>query len=207
MFSYILTFWFVNIFRQGSLSSLPIRSSRSSDTLQRHLLLLDGHSLSQIEQWGRVRCRNSKREAEVSILLSIMMWIKCLSIETLYSTLKIGCTIMSNKIYLSLIWDYNYYYRYRVIFNLFILMGISWTAEVVSFILDGSFYFWFFTDLINSLIGFIIFVIFVCKPRIKKLLIQNCPCLKKLFTSVDFVRRRTLLLSYRSSSRTATSSL
>ncbi len=77
-----------------------------------------------------------------------------------------------------------------MIFNLFILMGISWTTEVVSFILDGSFYSWFFTDCINSLMGFIIFVIFVCKARICRLLIQNCSCLKKLFSSVESLPRR-----------------
>ena len=57
-----------------------------------------------------------------------------------------------------------------------------------SFILDGSFYYWFITDLINSLMGFIIFVNFICKARIGRLLIQNCSCLKKLFSSFEFVR-------------------
>ena len=71
-------------------------------------------------------------------------------------------------------------------------MGISWTTEVVSFILDGSFYSWFFTDLVNSLMGFIIFVNFVCKARIGRLLVQNCSCLKKLFASYEFVRGQTL---------------
>jgi len=85
-----------------------------------------------------------------------------------------------------------YYNRYSVIFNLFILMGVSWTTEVVSFILDGSFYSWFFTDLVNSLMGFIIFVNFVCKPRIGRLLVQNCSCLKKLFSSFEFARRQAL---------------
>ena len=93
---------------------------------------------------------------------------------------------MSNKInvilFANLIGNYYYLYRYRVIFNLFILMGISWSTEVISFILDGSFYSWFITDLINSLMGFIIFIIFVCKARIGRLLLQNCPRLKKLFS-------------------------
>jgi len=103
---------------------------------------------------------------------------------------------MSNKInvirFENLI-GYSYcYYRYRVIFNLFILMGISWSTEVVSFILDGSFYSWFLTDLINSLMGFIIFIIFVCKARIGRLLLQNCPRLKKLFSLFELlVRGRT----------------
>ena len=95
-----------------------------------------------------------------------------------------------------------YYYRYCVIFNLFILMGISWTAEVVSFILDGSFYSWLLTDLINSLIGFIIFVNFVCKARIGTLLIHHCPCLNRL-SSIEFIRRRLMADPRRSSSQTA----
>ena len=94
-----------------------------------------------------------------------------------------------------------------MIFNLFILMGISWTTEVVSFILDGSFYSWFFTDCINSLMGFIIFIIFVCKARIGRLLIQNCSCLKKLFSSVEFVSGRTLPRRRSTASRSAAISM
>ena len=80
-------------------------------------------------------------------------------------------------------------------------MGISWTAEVVSFVLDGSFYSWFLTDLINSLIGFIIFVNFVCKARIVTLLIHHCPCLNKL-SSIEFIRKRLMADPHRSSCQT-----
>jgi len=100
------------------------------------------------------------------------------------------------------------YNRYSVIFNLFILMGVSWTTEVVSFILDGSFYSWFFTDLVNSLMGFIIFVNFVCKARIGRLLLQNCSCLKKLLSSFEFVRGHQTLSRRRSTeSRSAAISM
>jgi len=60
----------IYIYRQGSLPSLPIRSSRSADPVQPHLFLLDGNYIPSVEQWRRIRCWISKREAEVSILLS-----------------------------------------------------------------------------------------------------------------------------------------
>ncbi len=71
-------------------------------------------------------------------------------------------------------------YRFRVIFSLFILMGVSWMMEVISFAVGGSAYIWIPTDILNILTGVFIFVIFVCKPNVWKLLKLKCPCLKRL---------------------------
>ncbi|XP_032665203.1 G-protein coupled receptor Mth2-like [Odontomachus brunneus] len=63
--------------------------------------------------------------------------------------------------------------------KLFILMGITWSMEIISWIFKSApEYTWDFSDLINSLYGLMIFIIFVCKDNIKKLLLkkfrQNC---------------------------------
>lgn len=70
--------------------------------------------------------------------------------------------------------------RFRVIFSLFILMGVSWMMEVISFAVGGSAYIWIPTDILNILTGVFIFVIFVCKPNVWKLLKTKCPCLEGL---------------------------
>lgn len=67
-----------------------------------------------------------------------------------------------------------------MIFSLFILMGVSWMMEVISFAVGGSAYIWIPTDILNILTGVFIFVIFVCKPNVWKLLKLKCPCLKRL---------------------------
>ena len=67
-----------------------------------------------------------------------------------------------------------------MIFSLFILMGLSWMMEVISFAVGGSAYIWIPTDIINILTGVFIFVIFVCKPNVWKLLKLKCPCLEGL---------------------------
>lgn len=71
-------------------------------------------------------------------------------------------------------------YRFCVLFNLFIVMGVSWTAEVISFAIEGSVYKWFIADITNSMTGVFIFFIFIYKPRIWKLLGQKFPGLKRL---------------------------
>lgn len=69
--------------------------------------------------------------------------------------------------------------RLRVIFSLFILMGVSWMTEVISFAAGGVAYIWLLTDMFNILTGVFIFVIFVCKPNVWKLLKMKFPCFER----------------------------
>lgn len=68
----------------------------------------------------------------------------------------------------------------RLIFSLFILMGVTWTMEVASFAIGGSAYFWIPTDILNILTAIFIFYIFVCKPNVWNLLKLKFPWLKAL---------------------------
>jgi len=65
--------------------------------------------------------------------------------------------------------------RFRVMFSIFILMGVSWMMEIISFVVGGvsKEYIWIPTDVINILTGLFIFVIFVCKRNVWKLLAQK----------------------------------
>jgi G protein-coupled receptor Mth (Methuselah protein) len=47
-------------------------------------------------------------------------------------------------------------------------MGINWVMEVVSWAAGGPDYIWYFTDLINTLQGVIIFAIFVWESRARE---------------------------------------
>lgn len=62
--------------------------------------------------------------------------------------------------------------------NLFIVMGVNWLAEILSwaFSSSSSESLWYVTDIGNSLQGVFIFLIFVCKKRVLKLLNKKlCP--------------------------------
>lgn len=66
--------------------------------------------------------------------------------------------------------------RFNLYLKLFIVMGINWAMELVSFALEGPKYIWFVTDFGNTLQGLLIFLIFVWKRRILRLLNQKlCP--------------------------------
>jgi len=53
-------------------------------------------------------------------------------------------------------------------------MGITWSMEIVSWLFESApQYVWYLTDLINTLQGLIIFIIFVWKEKIKRLLLKR----------------------------------
>uniref|UniRef100_A0A2H1W4J5 SFRICE_020326 n=1 Tax=Spodoptera frugiperda TaxID=7108 RepID=A0A2H1W4J5_SPOFR len=55
--------------------------------------------------------------------------------------------------------------RFTVYVKLFIVMGISWILEVISYLVPQADAVWWVTDAYNVLIGLIIFIIFVCKQN------------------------------------------
>jgi len=52
--------------------------------------------------------------------------------------------------------------------KLFLVMGITWLMEVLSFVIGATCYAWLATDLMNCLRGFFIFMIFVKKKDVIK---------------------------------------
>lgn len=65
---------------------------------------------------------------------------------------------------------YLWEYRFRVIGSLFILMGVPWLMEVISFAVGGSRFIWMATDILNIFTGVFMFVITVCKSKVWKLI-------------------------------------
>ncbi|KAK9504340.1 hypothetical protein O3M35_010695 [Rhynocoris fuscipes] len=62
--------------------------------------------------------------------------------------------------------------RFKLYVKLFLVMGINWVAELISFILGKQVpqYFWYLTDLTNTLQGVFIFIIFVWKRKVRRLI-------------------------------------
>lgn len=69
--------------------------------------------------------------------------------------------------------------RFRAISVLFILMGVCWITEVISFAVGGSAYLWIPTDILNILTAVFVFFVFVCKPSVWSLLMKKHPSLQK----------------------------
>ncbi|KAL1132465.1 hypothetical protein AAG570_010420 [Ranatra chinensis] len=67
-------------------------------------------------------------------------------------------------------------FRFNLYLKLFVVMGINWVMELVSWVVKGPQQIWYLTDITNTLQGVFIFVIFVCKRRIFRLINQKlCP--------------------------------
>nr|XP_034175038.1 G-protein coupled receptor Mth2-like isoform X2 [Osmia lignaria] len=66
---------------------------------------------------------------------------------------------------------------FNLYLKLFIVMGINWSMEIVSWLCNNSpAYIWYLTDLTNTLQGVIIFLIFVWKDKIRRLLLKRFGC-------------------------------
>ncbi|XP_076622134.1 G-protein coupled receptor Mth2 isoform X2 [Colletes latitarsis] len=92
---------------------------------------------------------------------------------------------------------------FNLYLKLFIVMGINWSMEVVSWLFNNSpAYIWYLTDLTNTLQGVIIFLIFVWKDKIKRLLLKRFGC-----RDTNVLSRNSTRSAYHSSaSRTCTTS-
>ncbi|XP_054290645.1 probable G-protein coupled receptor Mth-like 3 [Macrosteles quadrilineatus] len=66
--------------------------------------------------------------------------------------------------------------RFYLYLKLFIVMGLNWTLDILSFLIGGPESFWLVTDLCNTLQGLAIFFFFVCKSDVlQKLKLHLCP--------------------------------
>ncbi|KAK0079521.1 hypothetical protein PV326_008680 [Microctonus aethiopoides] len=55
----------------------------------------------------------------------------------------------------------------RVCLKLVIVMGVTWIADVISWVVGGPKYLWYFTDLLNALQGLFIFIVVGWQPQIR----------------------------------------
>lgn len=87
---------------------------------------------------------------------------------------------------------------FNLYLKLFIVMGINWSMEIISWLLgDEPSWIFYITDIVNSLQGFTIFIIFVCKEKIKQLLLRRLRNREK-------IRKGNFQIHYQSSTKTCT---
>ncbi|XP_037936208.1 probable G-protein coupled receptor Mth-like 1 [Teleopsis dalmanni] len=54
----------------------------------------------------------------------------------------------------------------KVCLKLVVVMGVTWIADIISVLIGGPDYAWFFTDLVNALQGVFIFLVVGCQPQV-----------------------------------------
>lgn len=67
----------------------------------------------------------------------------------------------------------HFFFRFRLCFLLFVVMGLNWSMEVVSWLVDGSFGIWTVFDVINALQGVLVFCIFVLQRPVRKIVMRR----------------------------------
>lgn len=88
--------------------------------------------------------------------------------------------------------------------KLFIVMGVNWLAEIISWAMETKTneYLFYITDFGNSLQGLLIFLIFVCKKRVLRLLNKKlCSQIQIWKTSTNLSSRTTLSTFSRASTK------
>lgn len=50
--------------------------------------------------------------------------------------------------------------------KLVVVMGVTWILDVISWMVGGPHYFWYFTDFINAAQGFFIFCVVGLQPQV-----------------------------------------
>ncbi|CAG9805772.1 unnamed protein product [Chironomus riparius] len=80
--------------------------------------------------------------------------------------------------------------RFYIYLRLFILMGIMWCMESISWMYEGSSEVFYATDIFNCLQGVMIFIVCVCEKRTRNLILKRwCPILaddEEVPHTVDF---------------------
>ncbi|CAK1580414.1 unnamed protein product [Parnassius mnemosyne] len=63
--------------------------------------------------------------------------------------------------------------RYALYLKLFVVMGVNWTVEIISFSVGGSNWYWILIDISNIVLGLFIFLIFVWKRKVRNLVAKK----------------------------------
>ncbi|XP_062550723.1 G-protein coupled receptor Mth2-like isoform X2 [Armigeres subalbatus] len=64
-------------------------------------------------------------------------------------------------------------YRYTLYLRLFIVMGVTWTFEILSWAMENSIWIFYVVDVCNCLLGVMIFFLFVWKQKVRKLVAKR----------------------------------
>ncbi|XP_055606807.1 G-protein coupled receptor Mth2-like isoform X3 [Uranotaenia lowii] len=64
-------------------------------------------------------------------------------------------------------------YRFSLYLRLFVVMGITWTFEILSWASQSELWFFYLADICNCLLGVIIFFLFVWKQKVRQLVVKR----------------------------------
>uniref|UniRef100_A0A4Y0BIR4 G-protein coupled receptors family 2 profile 2 domain-containing protein n=1 Tax=Anopheles funestus TaxID=62324 RepID=A0A4Y0BIR4_ANOFN len=64
-------------------------------------------------------------------------------------------------------------YRFSLYLRLFIIMGVTWTMEIITFLVGESTWLIYLVDICNCFTGIFIFLLFVWKQKVKQLLLKR----------------------------------
>ncbi|XP_069704986.1 G-protein coupled receptor Mth2-like [Periplaneta americana] len=114
-------------------------------------------------QMGDNKCWFSSEEAELQYFYGPVGFLICVNVVLFILT---AWNVFSHE------WSRGASKRsprqmFRMCLTLFGVMGVNWVMEVVSWVAGGPDYIWYFTDVVNTLQGVIIFCIFVLEPRVR----------------------------------------
>ncbi|KAG5672361.1 hypothetical protein PVAND_002494 [Polypedilum vanderplanki] len=92
--------------------------------------------------------------------------------------------------------------RYFLYLRLFIIMGVTWSMESISWVFQSVWIF-YVCDFLNCIQGLIIFILFVWKPKVKQLIIKRYRSLRKLPpANTQFAHTNTTTTSIRDTEMT-----
>ncbi|XP_035786269.1 G-protein coupled receptor Mth2-like isoform X1 [Anopheles albimanus] len=63
--------------------------------------------------------------------------------------------------------------RFGLYLRLFIVMGVTWSLEIISWVVDTNAWIFYVSDVCNCIQGFLIFALFVLKQKIKRLIYRR----------------------------------
>uniref|UniRef100_A0A182LY68 G-protein coupled receptors family 2 profile 2 domain-containing protein n=2 Tax=Anopheles culicifacies TaxID=139723 RepID=A0A182LY68_9DIPT len=63
--------------------------------------------------------------------------------------------------------------RFGLYLRLFIVMGVTWSLEIISWAVDNNAWIFYVSDVCNCIQGFLIFALFVLKQKIKRLIYKK----------------------------------
>ncbi|XP_037081588.1 uncharacterized protein LOC119102326 [Pollicipes pollicipes] len=134
--------------------------------------------------FGRYRCLFQNRKAfiayfyiPIGVLLTICLVLYILTVKNLSVPSKMpGRDASTANMSMSKQYAKQTGKRRKLCAKLFLIMGITWVAELLSYLIGDSVV-WYFFDVINILQGFFIFVAFILRPKvlqyIKKTALQS----------------------------------
>nr|XP_019931980.1 G-protein coupled receptor Mth2-like isoform X2 [Aedes albopictus] len=67
-------------------------------------------------------------------------------------------------------------HRFALYLRLFIVMGVSWTFEIISWAMENSSWIFYVVDVCNCLLGVMIFFLFVWKQNVRMLVAERIGC-------------------------------